>query len=88
MASGFRCSALAARNDWQQDVGGSRSVVIDGLGRVPQLGLLGHWSARIRIAVKAREVAARYLDADAMALQEYVAGDTGIHSDLIGLDPE
>jgi hypothetical protein len=44
---------------------------------------VGDQSARIGIAVEAREVAARDFQANAMALQEYVTGDAGIYLNVV-----
>ena len=59
--------------------------MIHGLSRLPQLGFLRDGSAGIWIAVKPWEVAARNFHTDAMTLQEYVAGDSSIHCDVISL---
>jgi hypothetical protein len=75
----------ASRYDWQQDVRRLRSIVIHRLPRGPQLGFVRHRSARIRIAVKPREIAARNLQPDRMALQEHVARDTSVNGDLVSL---
>ena len=61
------------------------TVVIHGLRRFSQLRLIGNRPAGIRIAIKAREVAAGNLQPHAMSLQENIAGDSGVDRYLVGL---
>src|SRR5215471_5776577 len=58
------------RHDRQQQVRRLRPVVKHRLPRCPQLCLIRHGPARIRIAIEPRKIAARNLEPNRMALQE------------------
>src|ERR1035438_9720648 len=59
------------------------AVVVDGLVGLHQAGFAGDGAAGVGIAVEAREVAARNLHPDAMALEKRVAGDAGVEYDFV-----
>src|SRR6185295_16404591 len=57
-------------DDRQEDVARVLRVVIDGLGRADEVGVLPERPARVRVPVELREVRRRDLDADPMAAPE------------------
>src|SRR5262249_45197595 len=60
-------------------------VVQNGLPRRVKLGLFAKPAPGVRVAVEAREVAARDLDADAVAWKKDVARGADVDSELSGL---
>src|SRR5208282_69169 len=80
-------SAVAAlvRNHGQDQAGGVPAIMIDDLVGFAKDGLVGDGAAGVGVAVKAREIAARYLQPHAMAFQKDVAGDSGVDVQLVDL---
>src|SRR5438874_6807886 len=66
-------SHIPVADDGQYDPRGMLRVVVDALSGAPELAVLRHRPAGIRIAVETREAAARDLDADPVAGLEEVA---------------
>src|ERR1017187_3744508 len=73
------------RHHHQHQAGWVRAIVIHRLARLYQFGRLLHRATGIGIAVEARKIAARYLQANAMTLQEHVARPPGVDSHAIDL---
>ena len=81
-ATGVRSSYGITMSTRQE---GRRTIVVHGLGGLHQFGRLLHRAAGVGVAVEAREIAARNLQADAVAFQEDVGGDAGVDGHAVDL---